>query len=184
VIRISVWPGDLSDLYLRHVTQLGVDCIDFGAAETFPGVVERGFPDLEGPGVVERGFPDLEGVLAIKKKLSSWGLAINRVTLPNISEAFMKGEPGLDHELAAACAALRVFGEAGVPIARQRFGGDAMPHTGRSRTNRFIVGAIFRAASMRTVRSLSRAPQTPWTPGGTGFALSMDDWCLSPRRWV
>jgi len=115
MIRISVWPGDLSDSYLRYVTQLGVDCIDFGAAETFPGVVER-------------GVPDLEGVLAIKKRLSSWGLAINRVTLPNISEAFMKGEPGLKDELEATCTALRVFSEAGVPIARQRFGGDAMPH--------------------------------------------------------
>jgi len=86
MIRISVWPGDFSDSYLRHVTQLGVDCIDFGAAEAFPGVAQR-------------GVPDLAGVLAIKRKLSSWGLAINRVTLPNIS-----------------------------PIARQRFGGDAMPH--------------------------------------------------------
>lgn len=114
-MRISVWPGDLSDSYLRHVTQLGVDCIDFGGAEAFPGVAER-------------GVPDPEGVLAIKKRLSSWGLAINRVTLPNIGEAFMDGEPGLDHELEAACAALRVFGEAGVPIARQRFGGDAMPY--------------------------------------------------------
>ncbi|MBN1247384.1 MAG: mannonate dehydratase [Anaerolineae bacterium] len=115
MIRISTWPGDLSDSYLRHVTQLGVDCIDFGAAEAFPGVAET-------------GVPSLDGALAIRKALSAWGLEINRVTLPNISEAFMNGEPDLDHELEAACTALRVFGDAGVPIARQRFGGDAMPH--------------------------------------------------------
>jgi mannonate dehydratase len=115
MIRISTWPGDLSETYLRHVTQLGVDCIDFGAAEAFPGVAET-------------GTPTLEGVLAIKRTLSGWGLAINRVTLPTISEAYMDGEPGLDHEVDAAVQALRVFGEAGAPIARQRFGGDAMPH--------------------------------------------------------
>lgn len=118
MIRISTWPRGLSDSYLRYVTQLGVDAIDFGDATAFPGVEET-------------GIPDLDGVLVIKRQLSSWGLAINRVTLPNISEDFMNGTDGLDHELDAVCAALRVFGEAGVPIARQRFGGDAMPHRTR-----------------------------------------------------
>jgi len=115
MIRISVWPGDLSGMYLRHVVQLVVDCIDFGAAEAFSGVALN-------------GVPSLEGVLGIKRKLSSWGLEINRVTLPNLGEAFMNGSPGCEGELEATCRALRIFAEAGVPIARQRFGGDAMPH--------------------------------------------------------
>ena len=40
MIRISVWHRDLSDSYLRQVTQLGADCIDFGNADAFPGVRE------------------------------------------------------------------------------------------------------------------------------------------------
>jgi mannonate dehydratase len=97
------------------VTQLGADAIDFGAGDAFPGVREQ-------------GFPDLDGVLEVKRKLQSWGLQINRVTLPDITESFMTSEPEAETELENAVQALRVFGEAGVPIARQRFGGDAMPH--------------------------------------------------------
>ena len=111
MIRISVWKQDLSDSYLRQVTQLGADCIDFGRAEDFPGVTEQ-------------GYPDLDAVLSIRKRIRAWGLDINRVTLPNIGERFMKGLPGGEDELENACAALRAFGEAGVPIARQRFAGD------------------------------------------------------------
>lgn len=29
MIKISVWHGDLSDSYLKQITQLGADCIDF-----------------------------------------------------------------------------------------------------------------------------------------------------------
>ena len=114
MMRISVWHRDLSERYLRQITQLGADAVDFGQGDAFPGVEET-------------GFPDLDGVLAIKKKLRAWGLAINRVTLPDISQAFMEGETDDETEIENARQALAVFGEAGVPIARQRFGGDIMP---------------------------------------------------------
>ena len=42
MFKISVWHGDLSDDYLRYVTQLGVDCLDFGSGNYFPGVEEQG----------------------------------------------------------------------------------------------------------------------------------------------
>jgi mannonate dehydratase len=122
MIRISVWNGDLSDGYLRAVTQLGADCIDFGSAESFPGVLEQ-------------GFPDLDSLLKIKQKIRAWGLDINRVTLPSITERFLNAEPDSDVEVENACQALRIFSEAGIPIARQRFGWDNMPsrtHTYRS----------------------------------------------------
>ncbi len=114
-MRVSVWHRDLSDSYLRMVSQLGADAIDFGAGDAFVGVKEQ-------------GFPDLDGVLKVQKTFRSWGLQINRVTLPDISQGFMCDEPGFEDDLDNACNALRVFGEAGIPIARQRFGGDAMPY--------------------------------------------------------
>ena len=110
-MKISVWDGGLTDSYLKQVVQLGVDCIDFGGADAFPGVKDQ-------------GFPDLDELLKIKKHIRSWGLDINRVTLPNITEKFMKGTPDGDRELEDTCNALRIFGEAGIPIARQRFAGD------------------------------------------------------------
>ena len=39
----------------------------------------------------------------------------------------MQGLPGGERELDNACTALKVFGEAGIPLARQRFAGDASP---------------------------------------------------------
>ena len=114
MIRISVWHRDLSDSYLRLITQLGADCIDFGAGDAFPGVAEQ-------------GYPDLDAVLGMRRTIRSWGLDINRVTLPNLTEQFMSGLPGGEQELENACRALAVFGEAGLRLARQRFAGDAQP---------------------------------------------------------
>lgn len=114
MMRISVWHGDLSDGYLRTVTQLGADCLDFGGGEFWPGVAQQ-------------GYPDLDEVVKIRRRIRSWGLDINRVTLPNITSVFMEGQEGAEKELEDSCQALRVFGEAGIPIARQRFAGDTFP---------------------------------------------------------
>jgi mannonate dehydratase len=86
MMKISVWDGGLSDSYLKQVIQLGADCIDFGRGNAFPGVNEQ-------------GYPDLDELLKVKKRIRSWGLDINRVTLPDITEKFMKGLPGGEKEL-------------------------------------------------------------------------------------
>ncbi len=117
MIRISVWYHGLDESYLRLVTQLGVDALDFGAGDAFPGVQAQ-------------GYPDLDGVLTIKRALRSWGLEINRVTLPDIPLAYMVGETDDERCIEAACRAVAVFGEAGVPIARLRVGGDAFADRG------------------------------------------------------
>lgn len=113
-MRISVWDRGLSNGYLRLVTQLGANAIDFGSDTSFAGVSEQ-------------GYPDLDQLLQIKKKIHSWGLEINRVTLPNITEKFMQGQPGSEIELENTAKALHIFAEAGCPIARQRFAGDTFP---------------------------------------------------------
>ncbi|MBN1642771.1 MAG: mannonate dehydratase [Anaerolineae bacterium] len=114
MIRISVWDRGLSERYLRQVTQLGAERIDFGSGTAFPGVTEQ-------------GYPDLDQVRAIRRRIRAWGLDINRVTLPDIGARFMEGLPGGDRELENAGIALRVYAQAGIPIARQRFAGDASP---------------------------------------------------------
>ena len=110
MMRISVWDSGLDEAYLRQVTQLGADCIDFGRGDAFPGVKEQ-------------GYPDLDGVIQIRARIRSWGLDINRVTLPDITAQFMSDLPGCERELENTCAALQVYGQAGIPVARQRFAG-------------------------------------------------------------
>lgn len=106
--------AELTDTYLRQMAALGADAIDFGG-------------DTDIPGVKETGIPDLEGVRALRRRLRSFGLDINRVTLPNLSAKFMDNQPGGEEELERAAQALQVYAQAGIPIARQRFAGDVFP---------------------------------------------------------
>ena len=111
-MRIAVWSGDMSDSNLKNVSQLGADCLDLGSADLLPGVLEQ-------------GYPDLDELLKIVKRIRSWGMEINRVTLPNMPDiSAFKDEGGIEAAIDNAASALRVFDEAGVPIARQRVGGD------------------------------------------------------------
>ncbi|MEM2888922.1 MAG: mannonate dehydratase [Candidatus Bathyarchaeia archaeon] len=112
-MKISVWSRSLSDSYLRLIAQIGVDCIDFNQGTDFPGVRER-------------GYPDLNEVKKIKNRIRSFGLEINRVTLPDITDKFMKNREGGLDELENTCRALKVFGEAEIPLARQRFAGETV----------------------------------------------------------
>ena len=153
MMKISVWDGGLSDSYLKQVTQLGADCIDFGSDTSFPGVKEQ-------------GYPELDEVLKIRKKIQSWGLDINRVTLPNITAQFMKGLPEGEKELEKTCHALRVFGEAGVPIARQRFAGDTFNELMTRYPSEHRGGYISRGES----RTLTKNP--PETPS----LEELDEW--------
>ncbi len=114
MIRVSVWHNDLSESYLRQVSQLGADCLDCGDGGYFPGVAEQ-------------GYPDLDELLKLVKRVHSHGMEFNRVTLPNLTEKFMQDQEGGDEELENSCKALEVFAEAGMPLARQRFAGDTFP---------------------------------------------------------
>ena len=115
MIRISASAGDLSDSYLKRITQLGVDAVDFGEARGLPGVEEQ-------------GFPDPEELVKIVKKVRSWGLEVNRVSLPDITESFMRDEPGSEQELENAVRSLQVFGDAGITLACTRFDGSNFNH--------------------------------------------------------
>ena len=105
MMRVAVWSGDLSDSYLRKVTQLGADCIDFNYGDSFPGVKEK-------------GYPDLDAVLRIKKKLRRYGLEINRVTLSYINEKFMRDKKDGVKEIENTCKAMKVFGVGGISLGR------------------------------------------------------------------
>jgi mannonate dehydratase len=147
MFKISVWHGNLSEDYLRFVTQLGVDCLDFGQGDFFPGVKEQ-------------GYPDLDALLKIKKKVRSWGLDINRVTLPDMTERFMKGEDGGEIELENTSNALRVFAEAGVPIARQRVAGDVFPWMSRRWNAPHRGGYRYRSESVALAEE-NKGPPSP-----------------------
>jgi mannonate dehydratase len=144
-VKISVWHRDLSETYLRFVTQLGADCIDFGRDTDFPGVAEQ-------------GYPDLDELLKIKKKFQAWGLHINRVTLPNISEAFMTDQPSGEKDLENTCNALRVFAEAGMPIARQRFWGDTFNDLMFRYKSEHRGGYLSRGESRALTRPVPKTP--------------------------
>jgi mannonate dehydratase len=121
-VSVTLNRTDITDSHLKLLTQLGVDCIDFGSGSSFPGVKEQ-------------GFPDLDELLTLKKRIRSWGMDINRVTLPDITTGFVQGLESGEQDLANSIAAIKVFGEAKLPIVRQRIQGD----------NRFDPNVMYKA---------------------------------------
>src|SRR5699024_2225696 len=101
----------LEERDIQQLCQLGVDCIDCGNGSDFPGVKEQ-------------GFPDLDEIIKKKKEIRSWGMDINRVTLPNITQKYMKKEEESEKELENSLNSVKVFSEAGINLVRQRFEGD------------------------------------------------------------
>ena len=142
LMRVSAWT-DLSDAQLKRHAQLGVDCVDLGSEFLFPSVKERGYPSLEE--VTER-----------KRNVESWGMQFNRVTLPALSERYMKDAEGGDRELENCVRALEIFGKAGVPIARVRCAGA----TNREATERFTVAhrGGYQARAERLVSGVQQPP--------------------------
>ena len=116
MIRVAVSAGDLSESWLKRVSQLGVDCVDV---------------DTDLPGVKEQGYPDLDGLLRIVKKIKSFGLDLNRCTLPAVTDRFMTDREGGEKEAERAVLALRVYAEAGLPIIRPALAGDQFNHLAR-----------------------------------------------------
>jgi len=115
MMRVSYGCDNLTPSSLKRLCQLGVDCVDFGSGDFFPGVKEQ-------------GYPDLDELLKIKKQIQSWGMQINRVTLPDVTERYFLDQEGGENDAENTVNALRVFGEAKIPIARQRFEGDTFNH--------------------------------------------------------
>ena len=110
MIRVAAWCMDFSDSALKRLVQFGVECTDGMPLPTD-----------------DRGVFDLDEALAIKKKIHSWGMQVNRVSLPELSEKFMDGEKGSEAELDVVCDSLKVLGEAGYPLARVHFGHSVDP---------------------------------------------------------
>lgn len=152
-MRISVFThnAELTDTYLQRMVALGADYLDFGG-------------DREIPGVAEQGYPDLDGVKALRRRLRAFGIDINRVTLPNFTTKFMTGQPEGEIELENACQALRVYGEAGIPIARQRFEGDVFPQR------------MIRYRSSHRGGYQSRGETLATEPGPTPTKAELDTW--------
>lgn len=144
-VSVTVNTTDLTDLDLQQMSQLGVDRIDFGNGNSFSGVKEQ-------------GFPDLDDLLKLQKRIRSWGLDINRVTLPNITESFMNNQDDSEAQLGNSVNAIKVFGEANIQIVRQRFEGDVF--YGRSQPYQAIQrgGAISRGESVGLLKAKVESP--------------------------
>ncbi|WP_257350350.1 mannonate dehydratase [Pseudalkalibacillus decolorationis] len=144
-VSITANTFELTDGDLKQMSQLGVDCIDFGNGASFPGVKEE-------------GYPDLDELLKQKRRIRSWGMDINRVTLPDITDSFMQGEPGSEQQVENSVNAIKVFGEAGIKIVRQRFAGDVIH--GLTTTYQAVQrgGAISRGESLGFTKV---KPETP-----------------------
>ncbi len=153
MLRVSIFVHNarLTDDWLRQKVALGADAIDFGL-------------DTDMPGVAEQGYPRLDEVRALRKRLRSFGIDINRVTLPTLTRTYIDERVGAADELENAAKALRIYGQARIPIARQRVEGDVFPQMTESYQTLHRGGYASRAETLARgpVEIPSRAELERW----------------------
>ncbi|AWT59222.1 MAG: Mannonate dehydratase [Candidatus Moanabacter tarae] len=146
-MKVAVWGRNLEDFYLRSVSQLGADAIDELPIPNEPGT----------------GYFDLKSVLNIKKKIHSYGMEVNRVSLPYLSENYMGNGDGAEEELENCSQCLRVLGEAGMSLARVGFAKDTYPWMRRYYEAKHRGGYFFRGESLsNNLMAPSPADQDLW----------------------
>jgi len=101
MIKVAAWCFDVSDSGLKRLVQLGVECADSVPIPTD-----------------DRGVFDLDGAIALKKRIASFGMAVNRVHLEMLSEQAMAAGADTEQELDLAAESLHVLGQAGYPLVR------------------------------------------------------------------
>jgi len=108
MMKISIQaPATLTDDYLGWLSAIGVDSIDMGSFDALPSAREL-------------GYPDLGELLKMRRRIRTFGLDINRTSLPTVDK-FMMGEAGGEGQVVCAEKTLKVLGEARIPIARPTF---------------------------------------------------------------
>jgi len=132
-MKVAVWGKDLADSYLKYVCQLGADAID-------------GLPI---PNEAGKGYFDLDETLKIKKKIASWGMEINRTSLPYLSENYVKDGDGAEDELEDCCQSLRVLGEAKLPLGRVGFANDTYAWMRKNHTAVHRGGYVYRGEGVK-----------------------------------
>lgn len=83
---------------------------------------------------------------------------MNRVTLPDFTDRFMNNFPGCEKELENSSLAVKVFGEAGLPIVRQRFAGDTVPVLTTGYKAVQLGGALARGESLGLIKNKPEMP--------------------------
>ena len=103
-MKVLMRQRDLSDEYIQFAAQIGADGFDIHNAESIPGLVEQ-------------GYPDLEQLTKLKERVNAAGLNIYRVA-PAEPQKFLTGKPGGEEELDNLCKSLEIFGQVGSPLCR------------------------------------------------------------------
>jgi mannonate dehydratase len=101
-MKVLVRQRDLSNDYLQFVQEIGADGIDIHNAESIPGFVEQ-------------GYPDLTELRKLKERVSSAGLEIHRVT-PAEPQRFLLGEPRGEEQIEALSRAIEILGQVDIPF--------------------------------------------------------------------
>ena len=170
MIRIAAWCHRWDDSFLRLVAQLGVDCLDHVPVPHVPG----------------EGYPDLDKLLDIRKQVRSWGMDWNRLSLPILSEQFMRGEEGFEAELEPVVKTMQVYAEAGVPIIRAAFAKDRFPWMNRHYETTHRGGYVYGGQSLNHLEDTSGPPRRRRRSkrGGSNSVSLMSAWCRSPRSTI
>ncbi len=101
-MKVLLRDRDLSEDYVRFASQIGCDGFDVMNPRNFPSVLEN-------------GFIDVAEMVALRRRLEGWGLAIHCV-MPPAPVEYLLGEAGGETEVENHCRTVEAPGRAGVGL--------------------------------------------------------------------
>lgn len=108
---------DLSDEYIRFARQIGADGIDIHNAESIPGFIEQ-------------GYPDLEALRAIQQRIADAGLGLYRIAPQDEALDFMLGKPGGERDIDNLIKTIEILGQLRIPFLSTPFNFENPGHRG------------------------------------------------------
>jgi mannonate dehydratase len=105
MMKISIQFRLPTESLLKWASQIGIDFVD---AVPVPGI-EHG-----------QGCVDQKELMKLRRWIRSFGLDMNRVSLPSV-EKFLMGQAGGEKQVENVCKTIKILGENGIPIARPSF---------------------------------------------------------------
>jgi mannonate dehydratase len=119
-MKVLLRQCDLSDEYIRFAQQIGADGIDIHNAQSIPGFIEQ-------------GYPDLESLRAIKQRINDANMVLCRIAPQDDALDFMLGKPGGEKDIENLKKTIEILGELDIPFLSTPFNFENPGHRGGTR---------------------------------------------------
>ena len=147
-MKILLRQADLSDEYIKFAHQIGADGIDIHNAESIPGFIEQ-------------GYPDLASLRAIKERINSANMGLYRIAPQDPPLDFMLGKPGGEKDIENLQKTIKILGQLEIPFLSTPLNFENPGHLG---SQRFRHRGGYEMGGMEVEKMNRSMVEKPWEP--------------------